>query len=689
MIFKEKEIYTLNGAYQDLPGFDDKYHNIVDYILKITEEIWEQRAIWVIYDTYEKDVLIHSGAETIQDVESVVSGTIKTLSSFPDRKMNGEAVIWSRSDNGEFFSSHRISSTATNLGPTPYGDATGKRVFFRTIADCAIRENKIFEEWLVRDNLHLIMQLGFDPVEMAKRDTTYQNGIPSESYLSSNFSTNVNGKTKQLDLTMPERLINDLYNNIWANQKFDQLEDFYNVLATTHAICENKLVGPQQLKEYLVDLFASFSNIKFEVQRITSNELDQETEIAVRWKMIATHSGDGFFSSPSGKEIIMPGICHYIVKDGKINEEWIVFDGYDVLLQIYANVKVENATLPIATDVCDLNNKQNILSFIEELNTAGNSKKYISEVIGKYVSQNVQLNVTKPFKEINGKEGFTNEFWLPMIESLPDLENQPYILIGGRYEGRDYVSHTGNLIGTWKKDWLGIPATNQPTWLRYSTTYLIEKNKIIKAWYFFDMLDVLRQAGFNFILSRGIDWVPPIPMTGDGIVNYPIDKIEGQKTLDLTNAMLDALGEYDGKTLDSMAQERFWDKKNMMWYGPSGIGTTRGLKGFQDNHQLPFLLGFPDRGIIPKIGKDYFAQIGDGHYSCDFGFPAMYGTHNGDGWLGLKATGKKVTLRVVDYWRREGDKLKENWVFIDLIDALEQLGVNIFKLLEIEKESGP
>ena len=136
------------------------------------------------------------------------------------------------------------------------------------------------------------------------------------------------------------------------------------------------------------------------------------------------------------------------------------------------------------------------------------------------------------------------------------------------------------------------------------------------------MIDVIRQAGFNFIPNKGIDWIPPAPMTGDGIVTYPTDKEEGQKTLDLTNAMLNGLGEYDGKTLESMAQERFWEEKDMMWYGPSGIGTTRGLKGFQDNHQLPFLVGFPDRGITPKKRKEYFAQIGDGNYSCDFGFPA-------------------------------------------------------------------
>ena len=31
-------------------------------------------------------------------------------------------------------------------------------------------------------------------------------------------------------------------------------------------------------------------------------------------------------------------------------------------------------------------------------------------------------------------------------------------------------------------------------------------------------------------------------------------------------------------------------------------------------------------------------------------------------------------MRVMDWWRREGDLLVENWVLIDVIDLLEQLG---------------
>lgn len=680
MIYFENEIYTINGDHQNLPGFDEKYVNFVDYILKITEEIWEQRAIWVIYDTYTDDVLIHAGANEITGVESVITGTLKTLSSFPDRKMGAEAVIWSKDGQDKFFSSHRILSEATNLGATPYGEPTGKKVYFRTIADCAVKENKIYEEWLVRDNLHLVQQLGFDPVEMAKRDQRYKDGKAKSP--KTIFQESPNGTSHLLNESPAVALIYSLFENVWQKRDFEKFSEYYKVLATVHAICDENLIGNRRITNYAKNLINSFPNGRIIVDRITCNERENDIEVACRWQIVGTHTGEGFFGAPSGQEVVLPVISHYIITDGKINREWMVFDGFDALCQIHSNATVEDELPQNGIKKQTLSNKKMVASLIEEMNAANRTGNKYSSILKKYFSKNVILNITKPFEEIKGIKGYEKDFWTPLTNAFPNLENQPYILIGGKYEGQNYVSCTGNFVGTFEKEWLGIPPSHQPTWLRYAANFLIENGKIVKAWYFFDLLDVMRQAGYHFFPNKGMEIVPPAPMTGDGIVTYPTDNAEGQRTLDLINAMLNGLGEYDGKSLQSMDQTRFWDTKNMMWYGPSGIGTTRGLKGFEDNHQVPFLTTFPTRGMLPKTEKDQFCQLGDGNYAFDFGFPLMHATHTEDGWLGLPATGKKITMRVLDYWRKEDGKLKENWVMIDMIDILEQLGVDVFEMLK-------
>ena len=338
MIYAETDIYKLNGDKQELPGFDKKYHNIVDYILKITEEIWEQRKIWVIYDTYAEDIVIHTGAETLTGIDGVITGTVKKLGSFPDRKMIGEAVIWSNENDNSFYSSHRIYSTATNTGNTEFGKYTGKKVAFRTIADCIVSENKIYEEWLVRDNMYLIQQLGFDPIEQAKKDTRY-NGKEIEKLF---VVPNEEHTFMPLD-NEASRLVMDLFTSTWKRKDFSRLDKFYSKESLVHAICNIDLKGPAELRSYLEKLISSFPDAQVEVERISSNQIENEYEVAVRWKLFGYHEGEGLFGQPTQKPVHVSIICHYLITDGVIIEEWMVFDAFDVLCQVHSEPVLNNA----------------------------------------------------------------------------------------------------------------------------------------------------------------------------------------------------------------------------------------------------------------------------------------------------------------------------------------------------------
>jgi steroid delta-isomerase-like uncharacterized protein len=125
--------------------------------------------------------------------------------------------------------------------------------------------------------------------------------------------------------------------------------------------------------------------------------------------------------------------------------------------------------------------------------------------------------------------------------------------------------------------------------------------------------------------------------------------------------------------------EEYWTE-DMVWYGPAGIGTKRGLKDFQENHQRPFLHAFSDKHATDDI------RIAEGEYVAATGY--QYATHTGD-YLGLPASGKRVKIRYMDFWRVEGDKLVENWVLIDILDFLEQLGYDVNKVLKFIGSKSP
>ena len=111
---------------------------------------------------------MHLGSSNLVGIKDVIANTLQTLHAFPDRRLIGQNVIWSNYGKEGFLSSHRVLSTATNLGDSNFGPATGNKINFRTVIDCAVTNNRIHEEWLVRDNLWIVTQLGINPEELAR-----------------------------------------------------------------------------------------------------------------------------------------------------------------------------------------------------------------------------------------------------------------------------------------------------------------------------------------------------------------------------------------------------------------------------------------------------------------------------------------------------------------------------------------
>ena len=697
LIYIEEQICRTEK--QTLKGFDPKHRNIVDYIIGITFDIWENKGIGEIYNTYTDDVSMHLGLSTYSGIGRVIAATLDTLQAFPNRIPFGEEVIWAKSGKAgeKFFSSHRLGSTATHLGAhQSYGAATGKKIFFRTVADCTIANNKVEEEWLIRDNYYIITQLGLDPVAMAKEAGTYQQPVQDRRALRSEnaipqydiaqfdaFAFNASGGDASVQLVL------SLFKEIFCNNFFNRLNEFYERTALLHSICERKYGGIPQIRDYFVAFFAALPQAHVRLDRITCNK-GATDKVAVRWTISGEHKHCGLFGPPSDKMIYVVGVTHFEIAAGKIQQQWDVFDLFDVLCQIHAqnspelsapfsSTQLSGLRLPghvISTDARTQTNKKTALAYIEAI------KQNQTAALPGLLAQDLRFNASRPFRETQGIAAFVSEFWQPLHNAFPDLSDEPYILMGGEANGNECVSTAGNFIGTFEREWLGIPPSRQCVWLRYQSHMQFQNGKITKIWYLIDILDVMRQAGYDLFPSRGASVLVPPPMNGDGIITAPLAAEQGRQTLQLVSDMLAALLRYDGTDYASMGDlAKYWHEKDMLWYGPSGIGSTKGLAGFQTYHQFPFLQAFPNRGISARGANDDSASYAEGNYACDFGFPSMYGTHNGDGWLGLSATGKKCTMRVMDFWRREGARLKENWVMIDLIDILEQLGTDVFALL--------
>ena len=276
-----------------------------------------------------------------------------------------------------------------------------------------------------------------------------------------------------------------------------------------------------------------------------------------------------------------------------------------------------------------------------------------------------------PFREVADLTALAESSWIPMTRSFPDLERRDFLFYGGEWREREWLAACGHWVGTFAREFLGIPPTGGAVFLRYGEFHEIEDGRIRGTTTIVDWADLARQAGaWPLPDSLGVEMMFPAPAALDGIRMTPGSAEESAKSLALMEAMLNGLRSYEGDlaNLKSMGQSRFWHPR-MMWHGPAGIGAMRGLRGFEDFHQRPFVGAFPDR-----MGGDHYARFADGPYIASSGWPSLHATHAGNEWLGLAPTGKKITMRVMDFWRREGEFLRENWVFIDIPELFAQMG---------------
>lgn len=284
-----------------------------------------------------------------------------------------------------------------------------------------------------------------------------------------------------------------------------------------------------------------------------------------------------------------------------------------------------------------------------------------------------------PLNEMRGREAIAETVWRPLLSAFPDLERRDLILLGGRFGDADLVACIGHLLGTFREDWLTIPATGRPVYLRYGEVHRIENGKISQSTVLLDVLDVMRQAGFwPLPPSLGTEEQWPGPFTADGILLSEQDPGIGAESIAQTLRMHGTLGDYNDEAqggregLLAMPQKEHWHPK-MMWYGPAGIGTTRGLQGFVDYHQLPFRIAFPNRR-----GGNHYVRIGDGAYSATGGWPSVHAKHLGGGFLGTSPTGRDVTMRVMDFYLHHEGLIRENWIPLDIVHLLLQMDVDLF-----------
>lgn len=318
-----------------MKGFDPKFADPPAYILGVTHEIWEERGVETLHGYYAPDIPVRSPSGVVVGNEAVIAATYATLDEFPDRQLFGEDVIWSDDGAGGFLSSHRILSTATHQGDGAYGAASGTKLTYRIIADCAARENTIYDEWLVRDQGAIVRQLGLDPKRYAAGRIEAAGG-PEAVGAPFTPATDVVGEYRGRG--------NDDERGVRYEAVLQRLMagDDAVVEAEYDRAVELELPGLRtghswvDARAFWGDLRAAFPTAEFEVHhRIGRVDDHRPPRAAIRWSLTGTHDGAGErFGPATGAPVHVMAISHAEFGPWGLRREFVLFDETAIWTQI-------------------------------------------------------------------------------------------------------------------------------------------------------------------------------------------------------------------------------------------------------------------------------------------------------------------------------------------------------------------
>ena len=299
----------------------------------------------------------------------------------------------------------------------------------------------------------------------------------------------------------------------------------------------------------------------------------------------------------------------------------------------------------------------------------------IGESMQPFVTANYRWRGFHPFGEMAGAEAVANTFWQPLRTALSSLKRRDDIFFasGNNVDGDAgvWVVAMGHLMGLFDQPWLGIRPTGKLAFLRYCSFHLVVDGKIAETAMYFDIPHLMAQAGQSpFPTQTAMHLVQPGPATHDGLLYDDQPVAEGQKTRDAINAMIADLGQWQSGLPLEEELARTWHD-DMLWWGPEGIGATYTIERYAKQHAGPFRAAFADRSKTNHI-----ARVAEGHYGGFFGWPNFTARPTG-GFMGRPGSDIPGEFRVIDIYRRDGDKLAENWIFIDLLHFWKMQGWDI------------
>ncbi len=331
-----------------LPSAYAPYRNPRDYILSWTDTIWIDRAIGRLGEHYSEDIKVHTAYGETYDYNSVISNSVQKFAAFPNGGGGqGEDVVWEQRGPNGFISFHRVLKTGTHSGFWTYGPPTGRDFISRTVAHCLVQDNRIVEEWLVRDEFAVLETLGLDPykvaAELAARSPVLGRAVaaaPEDGAFAGRIADpaklGISGARPPRHQAVCD-MVTNYFQDVWNRRRFDLAPQYVSDRIVCHGVRMRRVQNLTPYQMEIINLLATFPDGQVEVRDIAINDSPElGMRVGVIWVLRGTYSGVPTYGPPTGTAIHVLGASQFELHEGKILREWRIYDEIAVLAQIMA-----------------------------------------------------------------------------------------------------------------------------------------------------------------------------------------------------------------------------------------------------------------------------------------------------------------------------------------------------------------
>lgn len=331
------------GAAQSMRGFEETYRNIIDYIVRITYRIWEDREVEYIADTYSDTSQVFDDYGLQRGCQKIIDDTHHTTGAFSDIKLIADEIVWAGDDEIGFHTSHRTIIRGTNDGDSRYGPAANRYIDVLVIANCVALENEIFLEHVLYNNSSMLQQLGRNlrdivpalaasPPAGWPRDKATWDGLRSSARPERPISV-----AQPIDGFDVDRVARRTIDELWNRRNPDVLTTAYAADFAFEGPTDRKFSGADSYRAFLGSILGAFPDLEVQVDEVywMGNDADGYLT-SERWSAEGAHTGPGPYGEPTGKAVQIWGITQHEIVGGRIVREWLLFNELDLMMQLAA-----------------------------------------------------------------------------------------------------------------------------------------------------------------------------------------------------------------------------------------------------------------------------------------------------------------------------------------------------------------